>query len=592
MVSIIATAVLQAALTALGAAAPSTPCPVTTPAGFTPAPQQGSWYDPSCPVDPKTGIDPCAKPSVQHRHGVSVECCAELCAADPECQGFQVYEPCGISDCYAYHQPVKSNFTPFSGSHSFAWSGTRPPVRRNISEGCVAPSWNRGFPFTWRCKVAGVAAAPGPPPVPAAPLPGLPMTTTWSLGSSRVTSNGTEWSAEGNFTAADAVKARKWSSIVNHVAITSLSVASLPAPVGTNASLTSVECQVTLVPAQIDEGPRVPADNRGLAPPAPIPVKGLLFGGSLGLMLSMNSSQNPRMSVPVLTMADYNNERYGKVFEGIEVATPPKKFPLLDRCICGDDDWLDWSSCISTLRSLGMSGIGVGPDNAFSAKLLAANGVQYTSDGIYAPPGAEPDTGLTTNASYMNAWAAAQFTRFDAAGFAPTQLKAFALADEPGWYFPAESPEHYMNASLGASAAALKTEWEAFLVKNKVAGLSMPSTDRWQLKDLAAKKLFYWSSRFSSYSAAAAFARATAAIEGATRKGAPIYVNFNNFAGRGYVPGPVANNRDRSDPNAAMGSLDWSGKCSRSLCVFFRGSKQRLRRVWTSAWMHGHVDGR
>ena len=27
------------------------------------------------------------------------------------------------------------------------------------------------------------------------------------------------------------------------------------------------------------------------------------------------------------------------------------------------------------------------------------------------------------------------------------QLATFALADEPGWYLPAESPEHYMNQS-------------------------------------------------------------------------------------------------------------------------------------------------
>ena len=84
-----------------------------------------------------------------------------------------------------------------------------------------------------------------------------------------------------------------------------------------------------------------------------------------------------------------------------------------------------------------------------------------------------------------------------------------------------------MNASLGAGARALKTEWEAFLKLNKVTGLSMPLTNRWQLKGLAAKKLFYWSSRFSSYSSATAFARATAAMEVATVKGVPIYVNFN-----------------------------------------------------------------
>ena len=31
----------------------------------------------------------------------------------------------------------------------------------------------------------------------------------------------------------------------------------------------------------------------------------------------------------------------------------------------------------------------------------------------------------------------------------------------------------------------------------------------------------------------------------------------SNFAGRGYVAGPVGNNRDKTDPQAAMVSLDW-----------------------------------
>ena len=257
-----------------------------------------------------------------------------------------------------------------------------------------------------------------------------------------------------------------------------------------------------------------------------ITVKGLMFGGSLGLMLSVNASLNPRMSVPVRTMADFNNERYGNAFAAINVTTGPKKFPVVDRCICGDYDWYDWDSCISLLSKLGLNGIGTDPDNAYDSHMLDLNGIPFTTDSVYAPPGAEPGTGLTFNRTYMNEWAAAQFTKFYAAGFKAEQLTTFALADEPGWYFPGESPEHYMNAS-NPHAAQLSTEWEAFLTKNKVTGLSMPLTDRWQLKDVAAKKLFYWSSRFSSYSSAAAFARATSAIEGATVKGAPIYVNFN-----------------------------------------------------------------
>jgi hypothetical protein len=603
----------------------------------------------------------------------------------------------------------------------------------------AAPPTTVGFPFNWRCKVISVAAAPGPPPVvPMGPIPGLPATTRWSLGESVVTSNGTEWSAEGNFTAADAAKAKKWYS----VAITRLSVVTLPYPCGTNGSLTSIECQITLVsspkekqrmlrdredndadddgdsddaihsrrmlvgarragpvmcnpkvkkPPELCPGgikcpacgkptcacpskpgpphppphpppppphpaakkytcnkkthrcvegkngrfatlaacesgckapaPPPPRPTRKYtceksthkcveskagpfatldscsqnckapapaphpppsppSPPAPAPysggtitVKGQLFGKTLGLMLSTNSTRSG-MSVPILTMADFNNQRYGKAFAGVKVTTPPKIFPIVDRCICGDQDWNDWSSCISALNSLGLNGIETDPDNIFDLKMLEMNGQHLTSGGIYAPPGAEPDTGLTLNSTYMKSWARAQFTRFFAAGFKPQQLTTFALADEPGWYFPAESPERLMNASLGARATALKKEWEAFLQKNKVTGLSMPLTKRWKLTGVAQKKLFYWSSRFSSYSSAAAFARATAAMETATVKGVPIYVNFNNFAGRGYVPGPVGHNRDRTDPNAAMLSLDW----------FEFGRARGSTLLWTEDW--------
>lgn len=473
-------------------------------------------------------------PSVARRHGVSVECCAELCAADPKCQGFHVFEPCGTSDCYAYHHiDKKSTFIPLPSSYGFTWKGAHPPARHNISASCASPSWNAGFPFTWKCKVAGVSRALGPSPAVLTPLPGLPKTTTWSLGSSRVTSNGTGWSEVGNFTTTDAAKAQKWDS----VAITKLSVATMPFTIGAKGSLTSVECQITL-----NESSRMV-----------ITAKGLLFGGSLGLMLTVNGTAKTKMSVPVLTKTEFNNERYGKAFAGIKVATPPKKFPVIDGCIAGDDDWYNWAFCVGGLGSLGINGIGTDPDNTFDPRLLEVNRIPFTKGGEYAPPGAEPDTGLTLNTSYMEAWAAHQLTAFYAAGFKPEQLGAFALADEPGWSFPRSTPEHLMNASRGAPAAALEKEWRAFLAKNKVTGLSMPSTKRWQLKTLAAKKLFYWSSRFSAYSSAAAFARATAAIEGATAKGARIYTNLNNFAGRCYVPGYPTS----TDPNAGSLSLDW-----------------------------------
>ena len=261
-------------------------------------------------------------------------------------------------------------------------------------------------------------------------------------------------------------------------------------------------------------------------------------------MLSTNSSLNG-MTLPVMTMADFNNERYGKAFKGVTVKTPPKRFPIVDMCIPGDGDWHDTASCVSALSSLGLNGIEIdGAQTVFDIKMLQMNGQHLTSGGIYAPPGAEPGTGLTFNATFMKEWGTAQFKSFLGAGFTPEQITTFALADEPGWYWPRESPRHFMtpnttgicvNASAPASAKkgciipanakALQAEWQAFLKLNKVTGLgAVPSIKGRYQGTPAEKKAFYWAARFSSYSSASAFARATAAMEAATVKGIPVYV--------------------------------------------------------------------
>lgn len=62
------------------------PTPPETPPGFVAAPAEGWWVDASC-ANMK-----CAKPNIDQRHGISIECCAEYCAADQACKGFEVYE--------------------------------------------------------------------------------------------------------------------------------------------------------------------------------------------------------------------------------------------------------------------------------------------------------------------------------------------------------------------------------------------------------------------------------------------------------------------------------------------------------------------
>jgi hypothetical protein len=62
----------------------------------------------------------------------------------------------------------------------------------------------------------------------------------------------------------------------------------------------------------------------------------------------------------------------------------------------------------------------------------------------------------------------------------------------------------------------------------------IPSVQRWDWVNkkslpLPRKKLFYWSVRYSAYSSAMAFSRATEALEGAFTKGVPVFSNFSAF---------------------------------------------------------------
>ena len=174
------------------------------------------------------------------------------------------------------------------------------PAQLPRHAGAAPPPGLAGFPFKWRCRAVAVVPAPGPPPaVPFGPTPSLPLRTQWHLSaphSPTVSSNGSEWSPEANFTAADAkatpAKPSWWQgrvALVNY-----LTVATTPAAPGTNGSLTSVECQVTPLSA--------PGGTT-------ITLKGLLFGTTLGLMVSYNTTTSG-MSSPVQTMADFNTERH------------------------------------------------------------------------------------------------------------------------------------------------------------------------------------------------------------------------------------------------------------------------------------------
>ena len=56
--------------------------------------------------------------------------------------------------------------------------------------------------------------------------------------------------------------------------------------------------------------------------------------------------------------------------------------------------------------------------------------------------------------------------------------------------------------------------------------------------------------------------------------GMPLSTNWNFFSGREYVPGPVANNADKKNPDAAMGGHDW----------FEFGKMRGCNMLWTEDW--------
>ena len=91
---------------------------------------------------------------------------------------------------------------------------------------------------------------------------------------------------------------------------------------------------------------------------------------------------------------------------------------------------------------------------------------------------------------------------------------------------------------------------------------------------LPARKLFYWSTLFTVYDQAAHYGRCSAALENALGDGATTFANFNDFTARAYVPGPIWNNPDKSDTNAAMLSFDW----------FSYAAQRGTNLLWTEDW--------
>ncbi|RSK48796.1 type 1 glutamine amidotransferase family protein [Hymenobacter rigui] len=131
-------------------------------------------------------------------------------------------------------------------------------------------------------------------------------------------------------------------------------------------------------------------------------------------------------------------------------------------------------------------------------------------------------------------------------------------SDEPGWYYPARYNEFNKDPNaLAAFHGYLQARGLTPASLGKTSWSEVQLIGRQQYHDLPSRRLFYWSNRFTPWASARFFGEVARAYEEVIRPQVPVLVNFNNFMGLAYQPGPIGNNDQGQDPNAAMGQHDW-----------------------------------
>jgi len=287
-----------------------------------------------------------------------------------------------------------------------------------------------------------------------------------------------------------------------------------------------------------------------------VPLEFSLFGPNMGILLWRDGADR---AAHAATMAVYNR-RYWNALRDIRLTQgqKPRSFVLVDRFIGGDDDRIDWKEGFENLSRAGFTTI-MAPWNTPMRELLRQAGVSRTGWAVYSPPGyafssplpgAKPPESLAT-------WAIKQAKPYLDNGFVPKDIAIFAMSDEPGWYYPAQ---YRMLEDAEANKRFrdyLQSNGLTLRDLGSSAWDSVAPVGRSAVTDLPTKRLFYWTQRFFSWDSANYFAHSTRELENAFYPGIPISTNWNFFAGRMYVPGPVANNTVKTKPDAAMGGHDW-----------------------------------
>lgn len=322
-----------------------------------------------------------------------------------------------------------------------------------------------------------------------------------------------------------------------------------------------------------------------LADPAPVKVQvdfsgtagtvdlhGDLFGPGLGLMVWREAATH---TLHVDTMAGYNRRYWHDIdAAAVPVAQRPKHFLIVDRFIGGDNDRLDWQEGISHLAKLGITATIVPPLAPLRGMLLKA-GLRRIAlgGGIAGGP-----LGLGSDAAQVDKWSSSFADRYLKAGFHRSEFSLFALADEPGWYYPSALED------VDSHPAMLQT-FRHYLAEQHLTP-SMLGAASWEQvhpighgevsanAPLQTRRLFYWSCRFFPWFAAEHMRVGTEQLHEAFTPELKTFVNWNNFAGQFYFEGFPANNPNRLSADAAMASPDW----------FESGRMRATDLLWTEDW--------
>eukprot|EP01043_Picozoa_sp_COSAG02_P051513 COSAG02_NODE_5431_length_4334_cov_6.607084_2_plen_1192_part_01 len=432
------------------------------------------------------------------------------------------------------------------GTPSLAWSFISEPAwprqesATTIKSG-LSTTEASGLSFRFRCRATPVGGT----------VVGN-LTFAFFSSASRVNAVSGQWSEYGNFTAKDGAHYPQpfppYPIKLVHMTVSGLSTA-----------LTEIDVEI--------EGTDVVLHAR-------------VFGSSFGMMVT----QVGQPDGPVFwTLRQYNAWKYFQHFPN--ASTPPTQFEVVGRFIGGSDDLDEWVEGVSALLRTGFRGVAL-PPNAPLGLIMEQVSLQQPmlhspifSGGVYSSPGGAFDFDCGNSTAdvqwKLDTWASQTAAAYHKAGLNLSAAGTFALADEPGWYFPAV-------LDTKAWPARVVDSWQTFLrnaslTPDDVGAKSWAEVKpigRSQATTLPLRRLYYWSTRFFSTYSAQHFAAQTRAMESHFHSGMTMFVNWNNFAGRLIVPGPLGNNPQKSSPNTGYGSHDW----------FDFGRARGTTCLWTEDW--------